>query len=103
MLGAKKYGWKAFTIGLGALAGFVTTRALEVIWKALRGSMPPKTAADRRSSLVDALSWAVATGAGVGVARLLAIRSAATLWEVAAHEPPPEPGLDEPAAVRAHK
>jgi hypothetical protein len=51
--------------------------------------------------LVDALSWAVATGVGVGVARLLAIRSAAALWEVAVHEPPPEPGLDEPTVLRA--
>jgi hypothetical protein len=103
VLGAKKYGWKAFTIGLGALTGFVTTRVLEVIWKVLRGSIPPKMAADRRSSLVDALSWAIATGVGVGVARLLAIRSAAALWEVAVHEPPPEPGLDEPTTVRADK
>jgi hypothetical protein len=99
--GAKKYGWKAFTIGLGALTGFVTTRILEIIWKAMRGSVPPKIPADRRSSLVDALSWAVATGVGVGVARLLAIRSAAALWEVAVHEPPPEPGLDKPTVLRA--
>ena len=92
---AKKYGWKAVTVGLGALAGFATQRVLGVIWKALRGSTPPKVSADRRSSWVDALSWAVATGVGVGVARLLAVRTAAAVWEAAVHEPPPEPGLVE--------
>lgn len=92
---AKKHAWKAFTIGLGGLTGLVTNRVLEVMWKALRGSAPPKVAADRRSSWAEALSWAVATGVGVGVARLLAVRSAAALWETAVHEPPPELGLDE--------
>ena len=96
---AKKYGWKTLTLGLGALTGLVTQRVLEVIWKALRGSTPPKVAADRRSSWADAMSWAVATGVGVGVARLLALRSAAVLWEAAVHEPPPELGLDEPPAA----
>jgi Protein of unknown function (DUF4235) len=96
---AKKYAWKAITLGLGALTGLVTQRFLEVIWKALRGSTPPKVPADRRSSWADALSWAVATGVGVGVARLLAVRSAAALWEAAVHEPPPEPGLDESTAA----
>ena len=93
MLFAKKYAWKAVTVGLGALAGLTTQRVLEVIWKAWRGSTPPKVPADRHSSWVDALSWAVATGIGVGVARLLAVRTAAVVWEAAVHEPPPEPGL----------
>ncbi len=95
----KKYGWKAVSVGLGALAGFGTQRLLEVIWKALRGSTPPKVPADRRTSWVDALTWAVATGVGVGVARLMAVRTAAAVWEAAVHEPPPEPGLVESPAA----
>ena len=95
----KKYGWKAVTVGLGALAGLATRGVLELMWKALRGSPPPKVPADRRSSWVDALSWAVATGVGVGVARLVAVRTAAVVWEAAIHEPPPEPGLDESPAA----
>jgi hypothetical protein len=96
---AKRYGWKAVTLGLGALTGLATQRVLEVIWKVLRGSTPPKVAADRRSSWAEALSWAVATGVGVGVARLLAMRSAAALWEAAVHEPPPEFGVDQSPAA----
>ncbi len=96
---AKKYGWKALTLGVGGLTGLITQRLLEIIWKTLRGSTPPKVAADRRSSWADALTWAVATGVGVGVARLLAMRSAAALWEAAVHEPPPEIGLDDSSAA----
>lgn len=96
---AKKYGWKAVTVGLGAAAALVTQRTLEVVWKALRGSTPPKVAADRDSSWVDALSWAAATGVGVGVARLLAVRTAATVWEATLHEPPPAPQLAQSDAA----
>jgi Protein of unknown function (DUF4235) len=98
----KRYSWKALTIGLGAVVGFGTQRALEILWRALLGSTPPKVAADRRSSLPDALSWAVAAGVGVGVARLLAIRTAAGLWEAAVHEPPPDAGLAVDTLVGDH-
>ena len=95
----KKYGWKAITIALGALVGLATQRLIEMPWKLVRGSTPPKVLADRRSPWLDAVSWAVASGVGVGVARLVAIRAAAGVWEAAVHEPPPEPGLAEPTAA----
>ena len=96
---AKQYGWKAISVGLGALTGLATRRLLEAIWRAVRGSTPPTVPADRRSSWADALSWAVATGVGAGMTRLLAVRSAAAVWEAAVHEPPPEPGLIESPAA----
>jgi hypothetical protein len=94
----QKYGWKAIAIATGALTGLATQRIIEFIWTAIRGSTPPKLAADRSSPWPEAVSWAIATGIGVGVARLLAVRTAAVLWEAAVHEPPPEPGLNESAA-----
>ncbi len=95
----QKYGWKAIALGTGALTGLVTQRVIEFVWTTVRGSTPPKLAADRSSPWPEAVSWAVATGIGVGVARLLAVRTAAVLWEAAAHAPPPEPGLNESAAA----
>jgi Protein of unknown function (DUF4235) len=95
----QKYGWKVIVIGTGALTGFATQRVIELVWTAIRGSKPPKLAADRSSPWPEALSWAVATGIGVGVARLLAARTAAVLWEAAVHAPPPEPGLDQTEAA----
>jgi hypothetical protein len=65
---------------------------LAVGWKGLRSETPP-TPADRRSSWADAVIWAVATGVGVGIARLLTIRTAAAVWEATIHEVPPEPAL----------
>jgi hypothetical protein len=93
----QKYGWKAIAVGTGALTGLATQRVIEFIWTAVRGSTPPKLAADRSSPWPEAVSWAIATGVGVGVARLLAVRTAAVLWEAAVHVPPPEPGLHESA------
>ena len=90
----KTLGWKVLSLAFGTLAGFTTQRVLEYGWKASRRAEPP-VAADRRSSWADALSWAVATGIGVGVARLLAIRTAAVVWEATIHERPPEPALDD--------
>jgi hypothetical protein len=88
----KKLGWKAISYGAGALAGLVTQRVLEAAWKESRHASPP-VAADRDSSWMEALSWAIATGVGIGVARLLAIRTAAVVWEATTHEPPPEAAL----------
>jgi hypothetical protein len=94
----QKYGWKAIAVGTGALTGLATHRVIELIWTTVRGSTPPKQAADRSSPWPEAVSWAIATGIGVGVARLLAVRTAAVLWEAAVHAPPPEPGLNESEA-----
>ena len=88
----KKVGWKGLSYALGALAGLITHRLLESAWKGLRDASPP-VAADRRSPWPEALGWAVATGVGMGVSRLLAIRTAAVVWEAAVHEAPPEPAL----------
>jgi hypothetical protein len=89
----KKLGWKAVSYGAGALAGFATQRVLEGVWRGSRHASPP-VPADRDSSWIEALSWAVATGVGIGVTRLLAIRTAAVVWEAATHEPPPEVAHD---------
>jgi hypothetical protein len=95
----KRYGWKVITLGSGALAGLVTQRFLETTWKAVHSETPPPVPADRRSSWADALSWAIATGVGAGVARLVAIRTAARVWEATIHEPPPDPGLEARAEI----
>jgi hypothetical protein len=62
---------------------------LVIVWNRFRDVPPPENPADRRASWTEAVSWAVATGVGIGVTRLLALRSAATVWEAATHETPP--------------
>jgi hypothetical protein len=81
--------WTAISYGAGALAMLATRRALTAVWKGARGEVPPDGTAAVRAPMADAVTWAVATGAGVGVARILAIKSAAKVWEAVADEPPP--------------
>jgi hypothetical protein len=44
---------------------------------------------DRKVSWRAALTWAVATGVGIAVARVIAVRVSARAWEAATHEAPP--------------
>ncbi len=85
----KQLGWKVLTYGTGALTAVATRQALEALWRRTHGDAPPDDPANLRSPWLQAATWAIATGAGVGVARFLALRSAAKVWEVATHELPP--------------
>jgi hypothetical protein len=85
----KQLGWKALTYGTGAVTTLVTRQVLEAIWRRTHAEPPPDDPANLRSPWPQAAIWAIATGAGVGVARFLALRSAARVWEVATHEMPP--------------
>jgi hypothetical protein len=89
MRASKTLSWKAVSYGAGALSTVLTRRMLVMVWNRFRDVPPPENLADRRASWMQAVSWAVATGVGIGVTRLLALRSAATVWEAATHEAPP--------------
>ncbi len=86
----KELSWKAICYGAGALAGLMTQRLLETGWKGVRHACRAPLAADRGSPWAEALGWAVATGVGMSVSRLLAVRAAAAVWEAATHERPPD-------------
>lgn len=77
--------------GLSALAGLLAAVAARKIVSALwRGDTePPLNPADRRTSWREALIWALATGVGAGVSRVVALRSTAAGWESATGAPPP--------------
>jgi hypothetical protein len=85
----KQVGWKVVSYGVGALAAVVAQRVLTLAWKGIASDPPPDSPANRDVDLLPALTWAIATGVGIGVTRLLALRTAAKVWEVAAKEAPP--------------
>jgi hypothetical protein len=85
----KELAWKGVSYGAGALATLGTRRALDAVWRARRDDPPPDGPGATSAPLREALIWAIAVSAGVAVVRILAIRSAAKVWEVATHEPPP--------------
>jgi hypothetical protein len=95
-LDKKSLVWKAITMAAGAGAGVVAERVLTVAWDKSVGHGPPKNPADRRTSWPEAILWGVATGIGFGIARVVANRSAAAVWELATDEAPP--GLKTDAA-----
>ena len=82
-------GWRIVTLGAGALAAFATRQALTLLWAHSSDDPPPDDPADRRTSWWTALTWAMATGVGMGVARLLALRGASAAWQAATHDTPP--------------
>jgi len=70
------YGSKAINALAGAAAAFVARKAIVFTWTKITGKQPPDAEQDRKVALGEALAWAFVTGAGVGMARVLAVRLA---------------------------
>jgi len=87
----RKVEWKIAVAVTGAAATLVTRQALTVTWRAM-GWEPEDPA---RGNWHKALLWGVALGAGMGAARVVALRVAAIGFEAVTGEPPP---LDEAPA-----
>lgn len=63
--------------GVASLAaGYVARRALTFAWTRATGKEPPVDPASPEVGLGEALGWAVVTGVGMEVARILAVRAA---------------------------
>lgn len=85
--------WKGAAAGAGVLAGLVVRKLFAAIWKAARHQEPPANPASPGTSWGEATAWTLATAAGVGVAKLVAVRGAAMGWQKAMGTVPP--GLEE--------
>ena len=86
----KQLAWKAVSAGTAAISVLVTRRVLTAVWQRFGATPPSEGADDRKVTWRAALTWAVATGVGIAVARLVAMRLSARAWEVALHEAPPD-------------
>jgi hypothetical protein len=89
--GASRIGWKVVSTVSGLLAGVITRQLLTLAWRRVGPSdlEPPLNPADRRVGWGEAITWSVAAAVGVGVARVVSDRMAASAWELATGEPPP--------------
>jgi len=85
----RQLAWKAISTLSAVVGGIATRKLLERAWTSVKSSEPPGNPADRRVSWGQAVQWAVATGVGVGIARLVSQRLAATGWEMATETEPP--------------
>lgn len=83
----ESFSWKALSLVTGAGAAIAVRNLLSSVWPG--SNTPPLNPADRRINWTDALAWAVASGIGAGLARVVSKRTAAAAWEKATGNPPP--------------
>lgn len=73
--------WAAFAAGAAMLGGVAVRQGLQQAWKLVKHEDPPLDPSASDVPWRDAIIWTVATGALVGLGRLVARRSAAAGWE----------------------
>lgn len=84
-----KLGWKIVGGVTGSLTTAVTQKALNAAWGAVRKGEPPLNPEHKGVSWPEAISWALASAAGMAVTRVVSQRLAAGAWEKATGTVPP--------------
>jgi len=77
--------WRIVAAASGALAAVATRRLLTRVWHSL-GWAPDEA---EWGTWGQALAWGIAVGAGMGAARVVALRAAAVGFERVTGDPPP--------------
>lgn len=72
----QKIAWKIYMGLIGAVTTIAAQKLITAAWKAATGEEPP-TATNPDIPLRSAVSWAIASGVGIGVTQLLTTRFAA--------------------------
>ncbi len=73
--------WKALAMVASVGAAVAARNATAAVWRNRTGHEPPTNPADPATGWGEAVAWTLVTGALVGVARLVARRGAARVWE----------------------
>jgi hypothetical protein len=94
--GEGKLGYKVMAMLATLVGATVARKTLTFAWKATTGKEPPANPEHPAVTWAEALSWAVVSGAVVGVARLVAQKKVAATWHRSTGALPP--GLEESAA-----
>ena len=81
--------WKAWSTLAAVGAGLATRSLVQKVWTSRTGDEPPENPGDPSVDWHEALAWSAGLGVGVGVARTLAQRGAASAWTKATGELPP--------------
>ncbi|WP_432485457.1 DUF4235 domain-containing protein [Kineococcus esterisolvens] len=90
--------WKLVGPGAAVAAGAVANRLTKKIWVSVTKSPPPANPEDPDVAWKEAVAWALASGAIIGLSRLLVERQAAVWYRKATGEQPP--GLQRGQDVR---
>lgn len=81
--------WKGLATGASIVAAVAARNLATAGWKKGAGGDPPTNPADPTTSWGEAVGWTVLVGVLAGVARLIARRSAAELWQNVQGDLPP--------------
>jgi hypothetical protein len=84
-----KLGWKLMGPMTAAAAAGATLKAAEKVYKAGTGEAPPINPAAPHVPLRQAIIWAVISGVGVALVKMMVERTAAAAWLRARGELPP--------------
>jgi hypothetical protein len=94
--GEGKLGYKVMAMVATLIGALVARKTLALAWKTATGKEPPANPEHPEVTWAEALSWAVVSGAVVGVARLIAQKKVAATWHRSTGALPP--GMEETAA-----
>jgi Protein of unknown function (DUF4235) len=82
-------GWRVIGLGSAIVAGIAARKVLTSTWKLAVGDTPPVNPEAPDTSMKEAAAWAVASGAAVGLARMLVTKKAADYWRRSTGSLPP--------------
>lgn len=94
--GAARAGWKVVGIGSGLVAARITRKVVDAAWRKTKGGDPPRNPAAPGTEWKEAVTWAVASGIALGIARMLSTKVAASAWQKTTGSLPP--GLEDVGA-----
>jgi hypothetical protein len=83
-------GWKLFGTLSAVGVGIATRKVVAKGWESTTGHAPPTNPEDPEVTWQEAMAYAVASGAAIGIARMLTARKAANYWRKATGGLPPE-------------
>ena len=94
--GEGKLGYKLMATLAAVLGALVARKSLALVWKTATGKAPPANPEHPAVTWPEALTWAMVSGAVMGLARLVAQKKVASSWHKATGVLPPD--MEETAA-----
>ncbi len=85
----RRVGWTLLSTGAAILAGLTVRNAMKKGWTAAKKSPPPTNPDITGNGWPKALAWTAATGAFVGMSKLVAKQGAEKAWEKKTGTRPP--------------
>ena len=90
--------WTVFSLVSALGAAALAKQVLDRLWNVSTGKQPREHPADPDVEIWEAVSWAVASGVAVGIARMIAQRKAATYYARSTGHLPPDLQKDDQEA-----